>query len=88
MANGIKTGGRKAGTPNKLTFDTRQVLVNALANEFEQLPNLLEQLTPEQRIDAICKLAKFAIPAMAPVQTGMVMRQESPPKGMFDLPSV
>ena len=78
MAVGKKTGGRKAGTPNKLTFETRQLLVNALADEFEQLPELLKELNPAERIDAICKLSKFALPAVAPVSIVKVERTESP----------
>jgi hypothetical protein len=64
MAKGIKTGGREAGTPNKLTFQTRQLLVNVLADEFENLSKTLSQLTPAEKIDAICKLAKYALPTM------------------------
>jgi hypothetical protein len=61
----IKTGGRESGTPNKLTFHTRQLLLNALSNELEQLPDLLEKLKPYQRVDCIIKLCKYALPAMA-----------------------
>lgn len=64
MAKGIKTGGRMAGTPNRLTFQTRQLLVDALAAEFENLSGTLAKLEPAQRIDAICKLAKYALPTM------------------------
>ena len=64
MASGVKTGGRQAGTPNKLTFQTRQLLVNVLAEEFVDLPNTLSKLTPAEKIDAICKLAKYALPTM------------------------
>lgn len=83
MATGKKTGGRKAGTPNKLTFETRQLLVNALADEFEQLPELLKELQPAERIDAICKLSKFALPAVAPVSIVKVERVEKPSDDMF-----
>jgi len=64
MAKGLKTGGRTTGTPNKLTFQTRQILVNVLAQEFENLPETLTKLTPAEKIDAICKLAKYALPTM------------------------
>lgn len=83
MAAGKKTGGRKTGTPNKLTFETRQLLVNALADEFEQLPELLKELNPTERIDAICKLSKFALPAVAPVSIVKVERVEKPNDDMF-----
>jgi hypothetical protein len=83
MAAGKKTGGRKAGTPNKLTFETRQLLVNALADEFEQLPELLKELKPAERIDAICKLSKFALPAIAPVSTIKIENKEKAHDDMF-----
>lgn len=67
MAIGIKTGGRQKGTPNRLTFQVRQVLANVLADEIDNLPETLSQLEPAQKIDAICKLSKFVLPALSPV---------------------
>ena len=67
MAVGVKTGGREKGTPNKLTFQIRQILSNALAEEIENLPEILAQLEPAQKIDAICKLSKFVLPSINPV---------------------
>ena len=61
---GEKTGGRQKGTPNKLTFQTRQILVNVINAELCNLPSLLEQLTPSERVDAVCKLSKFALPPL------------------------
>jgi hypothetical protein len=75
MAQGIKTGGRKAGTQNRLTYQTRQLLVDVLASEFESLPETLAKLEPAHRIDAVCKLAKFALPTMAAESTGHAEQQ-------------
>jgi hypothetical protein len=61
----IKTGGRTAGTPNKLTFHTRQLLLNAVSDELEELPELLARLAPAQRVDCLIKLCKYALPPMA-----------------------
>lgn len=66
---GEKTGGRRQGTPNKLTFQTRQILVNILNEELYNLPALLMQLTPSERVDAIYKLSKFALPPLAAVSS-------------------
>ncbi|MDC3214062.1 hypothetical protein NQU47_15955 [Pseudoalteromonas distincta] len=49
-----------------------------MADEFEQLPELLKELKPAERIDAICKLSKFALPAVAPVSIVKVERAENP----------
>lgn len=64
-------------------IDTRQLLVNASANEFEQLPERLKELKPAERIDAICKLSKFALPAVAPVSIVKIERKENPSNDMF-----
>ena len=64
MATGVKTGGRQKGTPNKLTFQIRQLLANALVDEIDNLPEVLAQLEPAQKIDAICKLSKFVLPSI------------------------
>lgn len=64
-----KTGGRCIGTPNKLTFQTRQILVNTLASEYEKLSELLQGLQPLERLDAIIKLSKFVLPQMMPVNS-------------------
>ena len=66
---GEKTGGRQKGTPNKLTFQTRQILVNVLNHELCNLPSLLQQLTPSERVDAVCKLSKFALPPLAAISS-------------------
>ena len=62
MAKGLKTGGREAGTPNKITREKREVLSTILDNEYLVLSELLEKLSPKDRIDAICKLSKFVVP--------------------------
>lgn len=66
---GEETGGRQKGTPNKLTFQTRQILLNTLNAELCNLPPLLEQLTPSERVDAIYKLSKFALPPLNSVSS-------------------
>ncbi|WOC25922.1 hypothetical protein LY624_15290 [Pseudoalteromonas sp. N1230-9] len=54
------------------------MLVNVLAAEFENLPSLLNELTPEARIDTVCKLTKFAISTIKPVSSGLITRKEEP----------
>ena len=75
MAAGVKTGGRQKGTPNKLTFQIRQVLTNALADEINELPSLLSQLEPAQKLDAICKLAKFVLPTMQSIEPTLAEKE-------------
>lgn len=66
MANGFKSGGRKKGTPNKLTYETRQVLVNLVNHELENLPDLLKAMDPKDRVEVVTKLIPYALPKMVP----------------------
>ncbi|MDU0354496.1 hypothetical protein RS130_11610 [Paraglaciecola aquimarina] len=59
-----------------------------MAAEFDNLPALFEQLTPEARIDAICKLSKYVLPTLASVSSGVIMRQEKPETDMFIIPGL
>ena len=79
MATGRKTGGRKVGTPNKLNFELRTMLSAALAEELEALPQLLAELTPPERIDALVKLAKFCLPTIAPLDSSKQIELDHDP---------
>ncbi len=63
-----KTGGRKAGTPNKLTHEFRRLLSDALAGELEALPEILASLKPHQRVDVILRLCKYVLPPIEAVR--------------------
>jgi hypothetical protein len=67
MAKGIKTGGRQAGTPNKLTKEIRAILKDFLYNELELLPDHLDSLEPKERIEIIIKLLPYILPKVNPV---------------------
>ena len=62
MAKGIKTGGRTAGAVNKTTAETKELIKTIVSNEMETITELLEQLTPKERIDAIIKLLPYIVP--------------------------
>ena len=62
MAKGIKTGGRKQGTRNRLTGTVKEMLHLAVKNEVERLPSLISQLEPKEKIDAILKILPFILP--------------------------
>lgn len=57
-----KTGGRIAGTPNKITVQMRSMLACVLDDEIENLPTLLDKLAPGQRINAFFRLAELVLP--------------------------
>jgi hypothetical protein len=59
---GKKTGGRSAGTPNKVTSELRKTLKGIIAAELEALPATLDGLPARERIDLLIKLLPFAMP--------------------------
>ena len=70
MAVGAKTGGRKAGTPNKVTREIRERLKDVLYNELDNLPDLLEGLSAKERVEVVIRLAPFVLPKINPVGMG------------------
>jgi hypothetical protein len=59
---GKKTGGRVAGTPNRLTKELRTSLRDMIAGELDALPKTLEGLTAKERLDVLIKLMPFCLP--------------------------
>lgn len=63
MAKGIKTGGRTAGTPNKLTKEIREVFKALMVEQMETIPRLLNSIeNPEKKLDFLIKLLPFILP--------------------------
>lgn len=64
MANntGQKFGGRSKGTPNRTTAETKQLLQSIVSKELDNLGAMLEQLEPNERINAISKLLPYILP--------------------------
>jgi hypothetical protein len=65
---GQKTGGRVAGTPNRLTKELRTVLRDMIADELDALPATLEGLPPKERLDVVIKLLPFCLPKVQAVR--------------------
>jgi hypothetical protein len=59
---GKKTGGRVAGTPNRVTSELRKTLKAIVAGELESLPGTLAELQPRERLDLLIKLLPFCMP--------------------------
>jgi hypothetical protein len=59
---GKKTGGRAAGTPNKVTGELRKSLKSIIAAELDALPATLSELPPKERLELLIKLLPFAMP--------------------------
>ncbi len=58
---GKKTGGRVAGTPNRLTKELRTVLRDMIAAELDALSTTLEGLPPKERLDVVIKFLPFCL---------------------------
>ena len=70
MAVGVKTGGRKVGTPNKVSAEMRQLLKQIISDELEALPATLEQLPGKDRLEAVLKLMPFVLPKVESIDCG------------------
>jgi hypothetical protein len=56
---GKKTGGRLPGSRNQLTRTAKEVLGEIVDRELANLPQLLEQLTPNERGQLLAKLLPY-----------------------------
>lgn len=72
-----KTGGRKAGTPNKATAETRNFIQNVVNNELTFIEDLMLELTPKERLDTLIKLLQFIVPKTSEVS---MIEPEAPRK--------
>jgi hypothetical protein len=59
---GTKTGGRTAGTPNKVTSELRKTLKGIIAAELDELPTTLADLPARERLELLIKLLPFCLP--------------------------
>lgn len=57
--------GRKRGTPNKVTGKLREALADFLEDKVNELPAIFQKLKPDQKIDALVKIASFVLPKMS-----------------------
>jgi hypothetical protein len=60
--NGKKTGGRAAGTPNKVSGELRKTLKQIIAAELDALPQTLGELPARERLELLIKLMPFCLP--------------------------
>ena len=68
MAKGIKTGGRNPGTPNLLTKEIRTILKGIIAKELNMLPETIENLEPDKRLEILIKLLPYVLPKVESVR--------------------
>lgn len=71
-----KTGGRVAGTPNRVTNDLRTWIVSILDNGRNKFVESLDKLEPSEYIRVFTGLLNYALPKQAPTTPDDVLRKE------------
>ena len=64
---GKKFGGRKKGTPNKMTKELRSTLKDVLFREIEEIEDRLDLLDPKDRLELLIKLMPYALPKVTSI---------------------
>lgn len=59
---GRKTGGRQAGTPNKVTAQAKALMTEIVEAELKRLPDVLETFTDIERVQLLLKLMPYILP--------------------------
>ncbi|GAB3503674.1 hypothetical protein GCM10027341_33160 [Spirosoma knui] len=57
-----KTGGRKAGSPNKATTDIKSRIATLIENQFDTIQADLETLEPKERVTVYLKFLEYVVP--------------------------
>jgi hypothetical protein len=57
-------GGRPAGAKNKTHTEVRELITNLFKNNIEQMEADFLELKPNERIQALLKMATFVIPTL------------------------
>lgn len=63
-----KTGGRKKGTPNKVTESTRSWISRLIEENKTQIEEDLKALEPKERLQVLERFMQYTIPKMQSVQ--------------------
>ena len=71
MPKGVKYGGRRKGTGNKLSAELKEVLNEYCMNEFQFLNANIERLTLHERIILFTKVLPFVLPKNAAHEANM-----------------
>lgn len=77
-----KTGGRKAGTPNKPTAELREALTELGIDPTAQLAEVLSQLEPKDKANVLVRLMAFIFPQRKAIEAAVAVENspEAPRK--------
>lgn len=65
---GQKFGGRKVGSRNLKTSETKGIIQSVVRNQMEDIEELLNKLEPTDRINALIKLISFVVPKQSAIE--------------------
>ena len=66
MANGVKTGGRTKGTPNKSTAEVREAIAAFASANVEQMGDWLNAIDdPGKKLDLFLRAIEYHVPKLA-----------------------
>jgi hypothetical protein len=66
MANGVKTGGRTKGVPNKSTAEVREAIAAFASANVDQMGDWLNAIdSPEKKLDLFLRAIEYHIPKLA-----------------------
>jgi len=71
-----KTGGRVAGTPNKVTSDLKTWVASILDNGRDKFVESLDKLEPSEFIRVFTGLLNYALPKQAPTTPDDMLEKE------------
>ena len=80
MARGFKTGGRVAGTKNRNTTETKELLQTIISKELDKLGLLLSKLEPLERVNSIAKLLPYILPKQSEIKSEITNTEEMNPE--------
>lgn len=66
-----KTGGREAGTPNKITGTLKEFVVNLVDDNREQIVKDLKALKPKERLAVLERMMQYVLPKQQAVSAEM-----------------
>lgn len=79
-----KTGGRKAGTPNKVTGTAKEWIAGLIDKNRAQIEKDLKKLEPKERLQMLEKLMQYVVPKQQAV-SAKIDFSEMPDEVLDDL---
>lgn len=74
-----KTGGRKAGTPNKTTAEIKDLMQAFLESKIDELDEVYNQLEPKDKVNAIIKMLPYIVPKQMQMDLNASLTQNIKP---------